>query len=188
MLLFASVTPSITALAEVTSYNSVQDSNVTSADSSIISEENSNVTMSADEKEALIKDVMSRHTTVSEEFIREGLERQLVGDYTIPGSEGTAFRSAWQGITVDQMGALIDTAVGVALGAGVGGLAAAIKYQGKHAAKSALKSALIKYGLLGGVVSDAVLDFALNLTSPGYHVAKYWDQHDKVPNNGRINF
>ncbi|CAM3294025.1 hypothetical protein STPL106120_04235 [Streptococcus pluranimalium] len=50
VLLFASVTPSITALAEVTSYNSVQDSSDTSADLSIISEENSNVTMSADEK------------------------------------------------------------------------------------------------------------------------------------------
>lgn len=88
--------------------------------------------MSDADKEALIKDVMSRYNTVSEEFIREVLERQLVGDYTIPGSEGTAFCSAWQGITVNQVGALIDTAVGIALGVGIGGLSTAIKYQGKH--------------------------------------------------------
>lgn len=47
---------------------------------------------------------------------------------------------------------------------------------------------MIKYGVVGRFVSDAVLYVALNLTSPGYHVAKYWDQHNKFPNNERINF
>ncbi|GEQ33514.1 hypothetical protein ACEN4P_12065 [Marinilactibacillus psychrotolerans] len=147
----------------------------------------------------LVKELSKSYPSLSDEYLRQGIYKQLRGDYTItpysqvvynPNIEKTeAFRAlGWQGITVDQMGAFLDTALGIALGGAVGGIAAAIKNRGKHEAKSALRDAMIKYGLVGGIVSDAVLDFALNLTSPGYHVAKYWDRHDRVPNNGRINF
>lgn len=144
--------------------------------------------MSEREKELFIEEVKQNHPTVSESFIREALERQLVGDYSIPRESPIMFRSAWQGVTVDQMGALIDVALGTLLGAGVGGLTAAITKVGKHEAKTQLKKVLLKYGLLSGIISDKVLDYALNLTSPGYHIANYWDNHDKYPGNGRINF
>lgn len=144
--------------------------------------------MSEQEKELLIQEVKHNHPTVSESFIREALERQLVGDYTIPQTNTSMFRAAWQGVTVDQMGALIDVGLGTLIGAGVGGLTAAITKVGKREAKSKLKTVLVKYGLLGGIITDKVLDYALNLTSPGYYIAKYWDNHDKYPGNGKINF
>lgn len=150
--------------------------------------------MPEEDKTALTQDVMKNHPSVSEEFIREAIDRQLAGDYTIPGNasvstnSAVATRSNWQGITVDQMGALIDTAIGTALGAGVGGVAAAIKSSGKKAAKGALKKALVKYGLVGSFITETTLDYVLNLTSPGTQIAKYWDQNDSVPSNGRINF
>lgn len=144
--------------------------------------------MSEQEKELLIQEVKHNHPTVSESFIREALERQLVGDYTIPQTNTSMFRAAWQGVTVDQMGALIDVGLATLIGAGVGGLTAAITKVGKREAKSKLKTVLVKYGLLGGIITDKVLDYALNLTSPGYYIAKYWDNHDKYPGNGKINF
>ncbi|MFC3928243.1 hypothetical protein ACVR05_06630 [Streptococcus caprae] len=179
----------ILALAQITAPAAtvLANENVDSVQSELVTQ---TTVMSNEAKDALVRDVMTNHPTVSESFIREAIELQLRGDYSIPGADlsTTAFRSAWQGITVDQMGALIDTAIGTALGAGVGGLAAAIKSSGKEAAKSALKTALVKYGLIGTVISQPLLDFALNLISPGHHIATYWDQHDAVPNNGRINF
>ncbi|KXT78561.1 hypothetical protein STRDD13_00645 [Streptococcus sp. DD13] len=86
------------------------------------------------------------------------------------------------------MGAVIDVAVGTLLGAGITSIASSISKVGKHEAKKKLKQVLARYGLLGGFISEKGLDFALNLNSPGYHLAKYWDSHDKYPNNGRINF
>lgn len=57
---------------------------------------------------------------------------------------------------------------------------------GKREAVGRVKSILIKYGI-GHLVSDSIIDYAINLTSPGYHIAKYIDGIDKVPNNNRIN-
>lgn len=144
--------------------------------------------MSEQEKQLLVQEVKRSYPTVSETFIREALQKQLNGDYSIPQDNQMMSRSAWQGITVDQMGALIDVGLGTLLGAGVGGIAGAIARVGKHEAKTQLKKILAKYGLMGGIITDKVLDYALNLTSPGYHIAKYWDNHDKYPGNGRINF
>ncbi len=39
-----------------------------------------------------------------------------------------------------------------------------------------------------GAISSKVIDTALNYSSPGTMIAKYWDRHDAYPNNGRINF
>ncbi|ASW50496.2 MULTISPECIES: hypothetical protein [Streptococcus] len=143
--------------------------------------------MSELEKDQLVEEVKRNHPTVSKSFIRKALEKQLVGDYSIPIESNALSRSPWQGITVDQMGALIDTGLGALLGVGAGGIAGAIKTVGKRAAKESLRQVITRYGL-SILISDQVLDFALNLFSPGHHIATYWDQHDKVPNNGRINF
>lgn len=134
----------------------------------------------------LVDEVAENHPDVSKEWIKEVAERQLQGDYSLPPTEGTMFRSAWQGITVGQAAAAIDVGLGIALGGAAGGLANAIKSRGKHAAKSALKNVLA--GIIGGKVAESVLDYALNLTSPGTYIARWWDSQDRYPNNGRINF
>lgn len=141
---------------------------------------------SEEQVEQLVAELAKNYPELSVEYLREGVYKQLRGDYSI-GSAVT-MRAAWQGITVAQMGAFLDTAIGVALGGAVGGLVAVMKKAGKHAAKTAVKSAMIKYGLIGGLIGETVIDFVLNLASPGTYLAKYWDKRDKVPNNGRINF
>ena len=84
-------------------------------------------------------------------------------------------------------GAALDTAIALALGGSTATLANLIKVKGKHAAKSAIRSAIAKY-LGSWVVNDVVLEFAMNLLSPGTYLAQLWDENDAVPNNGRINF
>ena len=74
----------------------------------------------------------------------------------------------------------------LAIGGVVGGLAKAMQKVGKHAAQSAIRSSLAAYGLFG--IATVIIDYCLNLASPGGYLARYWDRHDKVPNNGRINF
>ncbi len=37
-------------------------------------------------------------------------------------------------------------------------------------------------------LNSVAFDYAMNLLSPGTYIAQKWDQQDKVPNNGRINF
>ena len=134
----------------------------------------------------LSNEIQSLHPSVSQQWIKEVINRQLQGDYTIPPTY-SPFRAAWQGITVDQMGALLDTTISILLGGGTAGLANLIKVKGKHAAKSAIRSAISRY-LGSWFVNDVVLEFAMNLLSPGTYLAKLWDQNDAVPNNGRINF
>ncbi|WP_206853531.1 hypothetical protein [Candidatus Enterococcus mangumiae] len=148
--------------------------------------------------EQLVVEISKNYPELSKEYLRDGVYKQLRGDYTIDPistdqgvyitDPSLALRSPWQGITVNQMGAFIDTAIGIAIGGAIGGLAAAMKKVGKHAAISAVKAALIKYGMVGGFITQNVIDFVFNLNSPGAYLAKYWDQRDKVPNNGRINF
>ena len=37
-------------------------------------------------------------------------------------------------------------------------------------------------------MNDVVLEFAINLLSPGTYLAQLWDENDAVSNKGRINF
>lgn len=53
----------------------------------------------------LANEIQSFHPDVSQQWIKEVINRQLQGDYTIPPTY-SPFRAAWQGITVNQMGAL----------------------------------------------------------------------------------
>ena len=92
----------------------------------------------------LSNEIQSLHPSVSQQWIKEVINRQLQGDYTIPPTY-SPFRAAWQGITVDQMGALLDTTISILLGGGTAGLANLIKVKGKHAAKSAIRSAISRY-------------------------------------------
>lgn len=134
----------------------------------------------------LANEIQSFHPDVSQQWIKEVINRQLQGDYTIPPTY-SPFRAAWQGITVNQIGALLDTAIALALGGTTAGLANLIKVKGKHAAKSAIRSAISRY-LGSWFVNDVALEFAMNLLSPGTYLAQLWDKNDAIPNNGRINF
>ncbi|WP_202056284.1 hypothetical protein [Streptococcus danieliae] len=134
----------------------------------------------------LADDIQSLHPDVSKDWIEEVIERQLQGDYSLP-SDNSPFRVAWQGVTVGQMGAAIDTAISLALGGTVSGLANLIKVKGAHAVKSAIRSAVSQY-LGGWIVNSVFIDYAVNLFSPGTYLAQQWDARDSVPNNGRINF
>ncbi|MGM9903429.1 MAG: hypothetical protein ACI32O_05780 [Enterococcus sp.] len=170
------------------------ESNNEESDEILKSEESFN----EEQVEQLVMEISKNYPDLSEAYLREGVYKQLGGDYTIDPisidqsvyviDPSLALRSAWQGITVSQMGAFIDTAIGIAIGGAIGGLAAAMKKVGKHAAITAIKSALIKYGMAGGLIVQSAIDYVFNLNSPGSYLAKYWDQRDKVPNNGRINF
>lgn len=134
----------------------------------------------------LANDIQDLHPDISKEWIEEVIERQLQGDYTLPPTY-SPFRAAWQGITVNQMGAAIDTAISLALGGTTAGLANLIKVKGKHAVKSAIRTAAAKY-LGGWIVNSVFIDYAMNVLSPGTYLAQQWDARDAVPNNGRINF
>ncbi|KLI77157.1 hypothetical protein AAW28_00940 [Lacticaseibacillus casei] len=140
----------------------------------------------------LVDSLSKEYPNLSREYLLEGVHKQLNGDYSIgavtssEASNGTALMSVWQGITVDQMGATIDTALGIALSAGTGGLAAAIGNVGKHAAESALRTVVVKF--LGSEGLKQGIDYALALTSPGKYIAEQWDNNDAYPSNGIINF
>lgn len=148
------------------------------------------VSLTENEIEDLANEIQVLHPDVSLDWIKEGIKRQLRGDYSIPKpttSSRGMLRASWQGITVNQMGALLDTAIALALGGTTAGLANLIKVKGKHAARSAIRSAIAKY-LGSWFVNDVVLDIAMNMLSPGTYLAQLWDANDAVPNNGRINF
>ncbi|HEK9938894.1 TPA: hypothetical protein TT254_002021, partial [Streptococcus equi subsp. equi] len=178
LLLTAATTPSVIAFADI--QTSAIKNNTDDADGMYFVQ---SYEMSVEDKELLVRNVKANHPTVSEDFIREVIERQLVGDYTLPEEE-TLFRSAWQGVTVDQLGAALDVAIGMALTGGAGSIAAGVLRVGKREAVGRVKSILIKYGL-GKMIAEIPVDYMLNLLSPGYHIARYIDSIDTVPNNNR---
>ncbi|HEL0650933.1 TPA: hypothetical protein TUV19_001992, partial [Streptococcus equi subsp. zooepidemicus] len=180
LLLTAATTPSVIAFADI--QTSAIKNNTDDADGMYFVQSHE---MSVEDKELLVRNVKANHPTVSEDFIREVIERQLVGDYTLPEEE-TLFRSAWQGVTVDQLGAALDVAIGMALTGGAGSIAAGVLRVGKREAVGRVKSILIKYGL-GKMIAEIPVDYMLNLLTPGYHIARYIDSIDTVPNNNRIN-
>lgn len=146
--------------------------------------------LSEEAVEVLTNELASKYPTLSKEYLREGIYKQRRGDYSLEPIQEKgmlAARSSWQGITVNQMGAAIDTAIAVALGVGTGGLATALATVGKHEAKNAIRVAAGKF-FGSWFLNSVAFDYAMNLLSPGTYIAQKWDQQDKVPNNGRINF
>ena len=91
------------------------------------------------------------------------------------------------------MGAVIDTIIGTVIGGGLSsitkaGLKAAVKKMGRKKLSRLVRQHLLGKFSAAYIISSKVIETALNYTSPGTWVAKYWDKHDAYPNNGRINF
>ena len=151
---------------------------------------------SKDKIESLVDQLQKNYSDLGRSYLKKMVVAQLNGDYKIPPLENATSTSpfvsfpvqgGWKGITVSQMGAAIDTAISIALGGiATAGIKAALGSMSKSAAKSVVKKAVIK--VLGSSVPATAIEYALNYASPGYQIAKYWDEHDAYPNNGRINF
>lgn len=182
-IFLTSLTVSFTTLPSITTVHALENIQQTDSTENITTPAES---LNDEQKNSLANEIQSLHPDVSKEWIKEVIERQLQGDYTLPANN-SRFRAAWQGITVNQMGAAIDTAISLALGGTTAGLASLIKVKGKHAVKSAIRSAVAKY-LGGWIVNSVFIDYAMNLLSPGTYLAQQWDARDAYPNNGRINF
>lgn len=132
-----------------------------------------------------LKISLSQHKNTDKEKVIFLVEKMVAKENDMIFIESRFFD--WQGITVDQMGAAIDTAIAVATGGTAAFLANSVKHAGKHAIKSTLRSVISKF-FGNWFVNDVAIDFMLNLASPGTWLATEWDKNDKVPNNGRINF
>lgn len=158
----------------------------------------------SDEKvEQLTETLSELHPEFTKEYLKKLVKSQL-NDTGIPALSkndvinshltGTLSAKAnWKGITVAQMGAIIDTIIGTVVGGGAGaltnaGLKAAIRRMGRKELTRVVRQKLIRRFGTAGAISSKVIDTALNYSSPGTMIAKYWDRHDAYPNNGGINF
>ena len=158
----------------------------------------------SDEKvEQLTETLSELHPEFTKEYLKKLVKSQL-NDTGIPALSkndvinshltGTLSAKAnWKGITVAQMGAIIDTIIGTVVGGGAGaltnaGLKAAIRRMGRKELTRVVRQKLIRRFGTAGAISSKVIDTDLNYSSPGTMIAKYWDRHDAYPNNGRINF
>ena len=158
----------------------------------------------SDEKvEQLTETLSELHPEFTKEYLKKLVKSQL-NDTGIPALSkndvinshltGTLSAKAnWKGITVAQMGAIIDTIIGTVVGGGAGaltnaGLKAAIRRMGRKELTRVVRQKLIRRFGTAGAISSKAIDTALNYSSPGTMIAKYWDRHDAYPNNGRINF
>ena len=158
----------------------------------------------SDEKvEQLTETLSELHPEFTKEYLKKLVKSQL-NDTGIPALSkndvinshltGTLSAKAnWKGITVAQMGAIIDTIIGTVVGGGAGaltnaGLKAAIRRMGRKELTRVVRQKLIRRFGTAGAISSKVIDTALNYSSPGTMIAKYWDRHDAYPNNGRIYF
>lgn len=153
--------------------------------------------------EQLTETLSELHPEFTKEYLKKLVMSQL-NDTGIPALSkndvvnshltGTLSAKAnWKGITVAQMGAIIDTIIGTVVVGGAGaltnaGLKAAIRRMGRKELTRVVRQKLIRRFGTAGAISSKVIDTALNYSSPGTMIAKYWDQHDAHPNNGRINF
>lgn len=153
----------------------------------VVSTEQS-ILWSKERVDQLVSELKELHPELTDDYLREGVYKQLRGDNKVDiySNSGISFRGGgWQGITVAQAGAAIDTAIGIAVGGGAGaGLRVLLMRKGKHEAVGIIKRAAQRY--LPGI-SGAAIDTALNYLSPGNFLAKWWDSRDRYPNNGRIN-
>ena len=158
----------------------------------------------SDEKvEQLTETLSELHPEFTKEYLKKLVKSQL-NDTGIPALSkndvinshltGTLSAKAnWKGITVAQMGAIIDTIIGTVVGGGAGaltnaGLKAAIRRMGRKELTRVVRQKLIRRFGTAGAISSKVIDTALNYSSPGTMIAKYWDRYDANPNNGGIKF
>lgn len=151
---------------------------------------------------AIVQELKNLYPELSESYLNELVQRQANNDYELPSLRSHSSytksdflfgssKTSWKGITVSQMGAAIDAAIIGASGGSVSaGVKVALKKIGKKKAKAIIRKVVT--GAIGGAagkITANVISKALDCAgSPGYYIAKYWDAHDKYPNNGRINF
>ncbi|WP_270770097.1 hypothetical protein [Lactobacillus crispatus] len=153
--------------------------------------------------EQLTETLSELHPEFTKEYLKNLVMSQLNDEGIPPLSKkdivtshltGTlSTKENWKGVTVAQAGAVIDTIIGTLIGNGAGalthaGLNAAIRRMGRKELTRVVRQKLIRRFGAAGAVSSKLIDTALNYSSPGTMIAKYWDKHDAYPNNGRINF
>ena len=135
-----------------------------------------------EQKENLIKELKENYSSLSEEYLREMVEKVLRGErFTPRGVRGAHlfFLGIWddEGLTVEAAGAALDATISVMLG----GLAvSALKSMASSEAKRIIRNAIASAGW--------VINYISAFTSPGRAFAEWWDTQDAYPYNRHINF
>lgn len=147
------------------------------------------VSITLEQKENLIKELKENYSSLSEEYLREMVEKLLRGEtvFTSRGVRGTHlfFLGIWddEGLTVEAAGAALDATISVMLG----GLAvSALKSMASSEAKRIIRNAIAS--AFGINVAGWVINYISAFTSPGRAFAEWWDTQDAYPYNRHINF
>ena len=141
-----------------------------------------------EQKENLIKELKENYSSLSEEYLREMVEKVLRGErFTSRGVRGAHlfFLGIWddEGLTVEAAGAALDATISVMLG----GLAvSALKSMASSEAKRIIRNAIAS--AFGINVAGWVINYISAFTSPGRAFAEWWDTQDAYPYNRHINF
>lgn len=141
-----------------------------------------------EQKENLIKELKENYSSLSDEYLREMVEKVLRGErFTPRGVRGAHlfFLGIWddEGLTVEAAGAALDATISVMLG----GLAvSALKSMASSEAKRIIRNAIAS--AFGINVAGWVINYISAFTSPGRAFAEWWDTQDAYPYNRHINF
>lgn len=141
-----------------------------------------------EQKENLIKELKENYSSLSEEYLREMVEKVLRGERFTPRVVRGAhlfFLGIWddEGLTVEAAGAALDATISVMLG----GLAvSALKSMASSEAKRIIRNAIAS--AFGINVAGWVINYISAFTSPGRAFAEWWDTQDAYPYNRHINF
>lgn len=183
LLLMSSILPSIVYANEVSNIQTIQ-SEIDWIDAKL----SQNYLLTEQEIKDLVEDSKGVYPDISDERKIELLEMV---------SSKYAARASFldgQGITVDEMAWIIRGIVNALIGRYIKLGAYAAKY-GISMARSILSrvaaTAAARVGL-STKISGWILRIAVNVADVygnfAYNIAAAWDAHDKIPNNGRINF
>lgn len=183
LLLMSNILPSIVYANEVSHIQTIQ-SEIDRIDAKL----SQNYLLTEQEIKDLVEDSKGVYPDISDERKIELLEMV---------SSKYAARASFldgQGITVDEMAWIIRGIVNALIGRYIKLGTYAAKY-GISMARSILSraaaTAAARVGLLTKI-SGRILQIAVNVAdaygSFAYNIAAAWDAHDKIPNNGRINF
>ena len=141
-----------------------------------------------EQKENLIKELKENYSSLSDEYLREMVEKVLRGErFTPRGVRGAHlfFLGIWddEGLTVEAAGAALDATISVMLG---GLVVSALKSMASSEAKRIIRNAIAS--AFGINVAGWVINYISAFTSPGRAFAEWWDTQDAYPYNRHINF
>lgn len=183
LLLMSNILPSIVYANEVSNIQTIQ-SELDRIDAKL----SQNYLLTEQEIKALVEDSKGSYPNISDERKIELLEMV---------SSKYAARASFldgQGITVDEMAWIIRGIVNALIGRYIKLGAYAAKY-GISMARSILSRAAATAAARVGLstkISGWILRIAVNVADVygnfAYNIAAAWVAHDKIPNNGRINF